>query len=621
VGPYGDRVALGRKEGEAFIEVVAETARYERDLERSVDRATKAAAKGEHFDALTKAMGKAGEDGGNNFERRFINELRRHRPNVVNEIEDVAKISGAGFADLFYGHAFKRNGTGLFSLIGSGFGKLFTSLGSALGDVFQSNIGSGLLSTLGGLASTLALISAIGTPLIATLFGLGNSLAPLVGLLGAIPGLATGALATLAPLVIALQGMGDAISAMTSGDLQKFNDSLKKLSPSAAAFVRELKTLMPIFHEIKRSVQEAFFSQFVGDLSKTLHALQGPLTAGLSNVAFALGSVVSQILKFAGTERFVTFIADLFSSVSDGINKNGPVLVHFLDAMIALADASLPAITVFLDGLAAGADSLSTKLQKSVKDGSFQRFLDNAFKTLKDVLALTGQLLGLLKDMFGTTDKSGKTFLQDITEVIRKLRTFFESDKGKKFIQDMLDTGHDLANILGFIATNMEVINSLFIAGAVAVKGMSDAIDDLGNRSSVLSKFVNIFGGVIPQAMAKPDNSPESAAKKNNFVNTIAAAFGGIIPQLLPHFAAGGFTTGPSLAGESGIEAIIPLDDPARARQIAQDPRIADMIGGTGDMTVIAIFDGEPFQARIVKTVRGKQAATARVLSQKPRLS
>jgi hypothetical protein len=61
------------------------------------------------------------------------------------------------------------------------------------------------------------------------------------------------------------------------------------------------------------------------------------------------------------------------------------------------------------------------------------------------------------------------------------------------------------------------------------------------------------------------------------------------------------------------------LDDPVRARQIASDPIVQNIIGGSGDTVVYAIFDGEPFQARIVRTARGAVDAAGRRLTQKPR--
>lgn len=578
-------MAIGRKEGEAFIEVVADTDRYERDLEKSIARATKAAAKQESFDALLRAMGDAGERSGKNYETRFLRELRRHRPELVRDVEKMAEMAGSGFVEIFTGQVFGGGG-GLFGR-GGKFGQLLRTVGEDISSTISDLFSPKMLSGVGGFLASVGPLLLLIPTLTALIFGLGNALVGLLGILGAIPALGAGLIATLGPLLIIFQGFGDAVSALVSGDLDKFNEALKHLTPSAAGVVRELKSLMPIFTAIRKSVQEAFFGRITGELTALFAVLKGPLLGGLSNVAFALGGVVAQLLQFARSQRFVQFLANLFSSVADGINRNGPTLVRFFDALTAVANASLPAVSVFLDRLAAGLDKFSAFMQQSVADGSFQDFLDKGFETLQDLVELTGELGGLFIDMFTTTDEGGKTFLEDVTDAIKRLREFFQSPEGQKFINDMLDAAKDLANILGFIADNMAVLTASFFPAIAAVDGLSAAIDKLRDRSSFLSKFTRVFGGL------------------------------GV--QLLPHFAGGGFTSGPSIAGEAGTEAVIPLDDPVRAREIARDPRLADIIGDP-NMTVIAIFDGEPFQARIVKTVKESSKATANRLTQRPRM-
>lgn len=581
-------VGRGRKEGEAFIEVVAETSRYERDLEASIKRATKAAAREESFQALVKATGDAGERSGKNYEQRFLAELRKHRPELVHDVEQLAEVAGSGFAEIFTGAAFTRNGSGLFGR-GGGFSRFFSSIGQGLSSLISSIDPGKFLGSLKDFAFSIAPTLLVVLPLITFLvFGLGNALLNLTGILGAIPALGFGLIATLAPLLIIFQGIGDAVSALTSGNMDKFNESLKKLTPSAASVVKELKSLMPIFSSIRKSVQESFFGRITGDLTRLFSVIKGPLLAGLSNVAFALGNVVSRLLQFAGTNKFVSFLANLFGSVADGINKNGPTLVRFFDAITSVANAGLPAVSNFLDRLAAGLDRFSAFIQQSVTDGSFQEWLDTGFQTMGDLTALTGELLGLLKDMFSVTDEKGKTFLESVTDAIKRLREFFQSPEGKQFINDMIDAAKDLANILGAVADNLGIILAIFGPATAAVDALSAAIDKLRDKTSFLSHFNQIFGSTLLNLL------------------------------VLPKFGNGGITDGPSLAGEAGDEAVIPLDDPARARQVAADPRVASVLGEPS-MTVYAYFDGEPFQARIVKTVRGAQRDTARKLGQQPR--
>ena len=580
-------MAVGRKEGEAFIEVVAETERYERELERSIDRATRAASKSDKYDGLVHALGDAGERSGDEWEVRFLRALRRHRPEIVHDLSKIGEVAGSGFADLFTGEIF-RAGSSFFGQ-GGKLGEFFSFLGSGISKIGAALIAPEFLAGLGGFLITAGILVVVVPLLTSAVFALGGALFSLIGLLGAVPGIGLGLIATLAPLVLVFIGLGDAISALVSGDMDKFNESLKKLTPSAAGVLREFKSLMPVFSQIRKSVQEAFFGRISGDFTRLINAIAGPLNGGLSNVAFALGGVVSQLLKLLATPKFVTFLANLFEHVADGINRGGPVLIHFLDAMFTIANASLPAISAFFDRLGEGVEKFATFLERSVADGSFQRFLDSAFTTMSDLGDVTGELLGLLKDMFGTTDEAGQRFLEDVAESIKKLREFFQSPDGKEFIENMITLAHDFGIILKWVAEQVAGLIHLF---AMAIEAFDDAGDALERFWNDTKRFGGPLGGLV----------------------------GGVLHMFkLPGFARGGVTDGPSLAGEAGTEAIIPLDDPARARQVAQDPRVADVLGDP-NMTVYAVFDGEPFQARIVKTIRSSNKGTARTLAQQPRL-
>lgn len=579
-------MARGRKVGEAFVEVVAETDGFERDLERSIDRAVKEAAKQEKFEALVRGAGHGGEDAAKEFEQRFVREIRNRRLPIAAEVAKIGSIAGSGFADLFINGFNRGGGRGLFN---GGGGSFFSSISSGLSSGLDA-ITPGL-KAFGELIQPMTKWVALAGLLVPVVFALGGALFSLLGLLGALPGLVFGAVAAFAPLLIIFQGIGDAVSALASGDMEKFNESLKKLTPSARGVVGELKKLFPIFTEIRKSVQEAFFSRITGDLTRLFNVIKGPALAGLSNVAFALGGFLHQLLQFASSRGFVDFFARLFQSVTEGIRDGGPVIIRFFNAIVGVAKASLPAISAFFTRLGKGVDQFSDFLLKSIEDGSFQAFLDSAFTTLGDLVGVTTELFGLLSDMFATTDESGQTFLNDVRDAIKELREFFQSPDGKQFIQDMIELAKVFGKVLIWIAGLTEVLTINF-------RFVIDLILQIGHEFDKLKAKTGGSGAAL---------------------GTAAGALAEAGRSLFPKMARGGITDGPSLAGEAGTEAVLPLDDPTRARQVANDPRVIAAIGG-GDTTVIAVFDGEPFQARITRTIKGATSAAAVRIAQKSRV-
>ena len=566
-------VAKG-KVGEAFVEAVVETDGFEEDLDRSLKRAIKEAARDAHWDPLSEAAAAAGEEAGDGFSSALSRTVHRHN-------------ASSRFVNLF-GSAFEKIGNVAGGFFSEGFAQSLKGLP-------VGGIAGGLLSGISGLASagpaglaglliTIGLLVPLVPLLTSAIFALGGAMFSLLGTAGAVPGILAGVLAVIAPLIIAFQGFGDAVAAVASGDLDKIDESLKKLTPSARAVVREIQKAMPFFSQLRKDVQETFFSRFQGGLTRIVAALGPTASAGLQNAAFALGGVFDMLAKFASSPQVVAFVSNLFQAITEGISAGGPTLITFLSALVAVANASLPVLSEFFTRLGGGLTTFSTFLQNAASSGKLAAFLDSGLATLESIGNLLLEVIGLFADMFATTDESGRKFLDDVALAVKQLREFFGSPEGKEFLENMITLAEDFGDILIFVVGIFADLVGQFAAAIELADDLGDALERLFKKKGIVGDIARILGG----------------------------------PIAIPFMAEGGITDGPSIAGEAGREAVLPLDDPVRARQIASDPLVANILGA-GEMTVIAVFDGEPFQARIVRTVDEKTAATTTQLRQKPR--
>ena len=566
-------VARG-KVGEAFVEAVVETDGFEEDLDRSLKRAVKEAARDTHWDPLSEAAAAAGEEAGEHFSAALSRSVHKHN-------------ASSKFVN-FFGSAFEKIGAVAGGFFSDGFASTLKSLpvGGVAGGLLN---GIGSISAAGpaglaGLLVTIGLLVPLVPLLTSAIFALGGAMFSLVGVAAGVPGILAGVLAVVAPLIIAFQGFGEAVSAVASGDLDKIDEALKKLTPSARAVVRELQKAMPFFSQLRKDVQETFFSRFQGGLTRIVSALGPTASGGLQNAAFALGGVFDMLAKFAASPQVVTFVGNLFTAITEGISAGGPTLITFLSALVAVANASLPVIGEFFTRLGGGLDTFSKFLQDSASSGKLAAFLDSGLQTLESVGGVLLEVIGLLGDMFGMTDESGRKFLDDVGLAVKQLREFFQSPEGKEFIENMIVLAEDFGTILIWLVGLFAGWIGLFAKAIELADDLGDALDRLFKKKGIFGDVARILGG----------------------------------PLAIPFMAEGGITDGPAIAGEAGREAVLPLDDPVRARQIAADPLVSSILGA-GEMVVYAIFDGEPFQARIVRTVNEKTAATTRQLTQKPR--
>lgn len=572
-----------RKVGAVAIEAVSDTAGFEKDLEKGLKDAVAEAAKDSSWDPLVAAAGRAGDHSAAAYTFRF-------KSRASHEFDDRSGFFGIRDTRLF--QIFSSAGTAAAGFFSKGFGfagDLFGQLsksGGMLSGVFGalSGLTSGGLASLGTFLINAGLLIVAIPLLTAAVFALGAAFTALASTAALLPGLMSGLLVSVLPLVIAFQGFGDAISALTSGDLEKFNETLKGLSPSARIVARELQTLMPFFTTLRKYVQEAFFAELTGSLTAFFKAAGGPLAGGLSLVAASLGNLAAQFLELLSRRETVEFMARLFAAVSEGIDMAGPSLLGFMSAMIALADATLPVITELITALLPSIDAFSKFLTEKAASGELATFLREALSILGSIMGIIKELVLLAGTMFGNPDvqAGAKEFFKDIERILAAINEWFKSPDGQEFLKNLGTLAKDFWNVLELLVFPALVM----IVGALAQ--MLSLFDKIGDAADRLAR---VPFGIGP---------------------TLALLGFGTA-------ADGGITQGPVIAGEAGTEAILPLDDPVRARQIASDPLVQNVLGGTGDTIVYAVFDGEPFQARIVRTTRATLESTSRQLTQKPR--
>ena len=579
-----------RRQGAAFVEIIADTDQFEKKLSKSLDDSVKEASKSKNFTPLVDALGDAGDDGGREFGDRFEKRAKR-------------RVGSGGFADALRA-PFKAAFSALSQIAGKAFvagfeqftksadlgGSLLTNLGKGISGAFASLASSGpvgLAALGGGILIALGAFIAIAPLAVSAIFAVGGALFSLLGLLNAAPAAFAIAVAALVPLVLAFGGFGEALTAIGQGDLEKTNEALKKLSPSARGVAREFQKLQPFFKGLQQNVQESFFSRLTGSLTALQKALGPAVSGGLQNVAFALGGVVKQILALASKPGAADLLSRLFETTSRIITDAGPGIVRFLTAIGKAVEGALPSLEKLGGKLGDAFTAFGDFIIEKVNDGSFQEFLDSAFTTLEKIGVIVLEVLGLFKDMFATTDESGQTFLDDVAEAVRKLREFFQSPEGKEFIENMIILAEDFGDILIFVTGIVAGLIRTLAGGIQLIKDLSTAIDVLSGKSGKL--------------------------------NGIGQGLSGKAAALLPKFAEGGITSGPSIAGEAGPEAVIPLNNPVRAAQVAEQAGLSGLIGGGANTVLYVTIDGQQLQGRIDRTVRAGNASLARQLSNGPR--
>jgi len=352
-------------------------------------------------------------------------------------------------------------------------GQLAGTLGSIIGPIGQAISSFGLFGA--------AIILAPG------IIALTAALSQLSGLLLMLPGTIGVLVAAIAPLMMAFKGVGDAVSALASGDIEKIDKAFQNISPQARKFAVELHGLRDEMKELKFAVQDAFFKEFNGSLQELVNSTLPMLKDGLSGVSGALGRMASDIAELLGSQDIVEAIGDVFESTEGIIDRLSPKFTDMLGVIIGAIEHSMPFVERFFDAIGTGMEKFTKWLSDAMKTGDFERWLENAFTIAKDLWGLLKSLGRLLGAIFGGLGDEGDSLIVTLTKIVDKMTEFFESAEGKQQVQDIVNGFLEFANalitVVGWVRTLMGWWASF--TGAITTSG--DKI--LAARDAVVDFF------------------------------------------------------------------------------------------------------------------------------------
>lgn len=156
------------------------------------------------------------------------------------------------------------------------------------------------------------------------------------------------------------QGGAAAASALSTAT-DEYNEALAKLSPSARSVVLALIGMQDQWNDMKRDIQENFFSQFANDMDKVPRIIQ---TIGnfLRPAARAMGEFVSALITLLASPEWTRDLATIGEQNADVIGNLGEgflsLITFFKDLIIAAAPFTDWLTGAFADGL----DNLSQLL-------------------------------------------------------------------------------------------------------------------------------------------------------------------------------------------------------------------------------------------------------------------
>lgn len=360
--------------GRAMVEVFADLSKFTPGLKQKIKAALDEQTKGIQFTELDKSAEKAGESA--------ADELAK---GVDSKIENNMQKEG------------KKGGSSLMKGLSSGF--------SAAASLF------------------LPLLIALAVELVAALAPAATALA------ATLPAAIATAISAAVTLKLAFTGVGTALkSAFDPSKAAQFNAAMKKLTPSAREFVTEIKNLHPAFHQLQQDVQQVFFVQLQGTLTRVARQLLPTLHSGLVGLSRDLGRVANGFLAAFGNRT--EDIASIFLAARAAIQPFIPALAAVAGAFVTLAAVGGPLLASLSGGLAHLLTIFAAFIDQAANSGALAKFFDDALVVLKQLGGFIGSVFDLVTALISALQADGAQALGFLTTLINQLTAFFRTPAG-----------------------------------------------------------------------------------------------------------------------------------------------------------------------------------------------
>ena len=471
---------------------------------------------------------------------------------------------------------------GIFGGIGGGLGALGSSVGNVSGKgPFGAVIGGAILAAIPAIVGAVGALLNVFLPLVNAVFLLPAGLGVLA--------------ASIVPVTVAFQGFGEAIEAISSGDPEKINEALKGLSKSAQNVARDYGRMLPFLRDFQKIVQESFFQNITEALPRLQQALGGTFLTGFKQVANAAGGFAMNLVRVAENPRVQLFFRDLFTVAAGFIQRITPAFAVLLLGIADLGRATLPTITQLANFLAGLLEKLGNFLTGITQNGELNLFMSELKDALRDLGALAASGWNLIKAIIGGTGEANMAngFLALIIETFDTMTAFFESEIGKEGLRGMVI----LAGIFVVLLADVVIAFGLMSAAiSVVFRGIESVV-------GLVVRLLELLGLV---------------AEEQRF---IARKMPGILSEVAVRRSQGGGgglahgeivrTPGYRMLGEGyRPEVVIPLTEPARARELAMQSGLASMLGGNGNENSGGItFGANSIQVNFVGTIPTQEEA------------
>lgn len=345
-----------------------------------------------------------------------------------------------------------------------------------------------------------------------------------------IPGAVLAGAAALTTFKIATAGVGDALKAGLSGDMEKFAEATKDMAPAMQDAVKAVVAFKPQIDSLKKTVQGEFWDDFADQIKQVGSIYLPIMENGLASIARSLGGVAYEALEVTKSEFFQGDVTQILDNTALAIENMSGAVGDALSGFIglgAVGSTYLPRLGTAIDDVAA---RFRHWVDEGIETGRIEGFIERAidgFVQLERIVAsafvgasaavrafseglgggegLSGRILKVVdaftlfatsvegQDLFrslGESIRAVSTAFNDVLfvalkaagPILKELTPFIVEVAGaiSRFLVSAIQIAAPwLERLARFLSENKEVLSTVapfVLAAAVAFKGLSLAL-------------------------------------------------------------------------------------------------------------------------------------------------
>lgn len=357
-----------------------------------------------------------------------------------------------------------------------------------------------------------------------------------------------------------------------------------------AAFFQTIKALNAMEDPVaKNAAGVALFGTMFEDLEAGVLDTMASMAGANIDAAAALRQM--EAVKYNDIGYAITQISRSFSdAMIPAAEKAGQTVYKYMPQIRASIERVVPAVTALAESFAAALPGIIDFMASAANEiAYFTGVIVDGWPVIAPILSglATGFAVfkiatGAVSLLTGVMGAFGVTMTVSMAPILGVAAAIGAVVAAGVVLYQNWDTVMDYAGRLGaYLGSVWQSIKD----GCAAM------------TSSVTSLFSTAFSA-IPSILKAPINAAISLINSAiNAINSIGFTIPDWVPGMggktfavnvpnIPMLAAGGFTTGPSIAGEAGQEAVISFDPAYRAQNIGYLQEAAARLGVADDMTV-----------------------------------